>query len=69
MDVEDETIRIILPEGASNIQWSTPFDIDSESRDIHYTYLDTTGRPVLILNKYNVVRMHNQYFQVSHEWE
>jgi len=57
-----------LPEGAGNIKWLSPFDVDSESFDTHYTYLDTFGRPVLVLKKHNVVRLHNQHFQVVYTY-
>jgi len=49
--VDDEEVRVILPEFASNIKWVTPFEVESESRDVHVTYLDTVGRPVLVLKK------------------
>jgi len=62
--VDQLQVNVILPEFSSDINWVTPFEIDSESRDTHVTYLDTIGRPVLILNKDNVVRLHDQPFQV-----
>ncbi len=62
--IDDLTVRVILPEGATNIQWSTPFDVDEEAWESRVTYLDVTGRPVLVLRKHNVVAAHNQKFQV-----
>jgi oligosaccharyltransferase complex subunit alpha (ribophorin I) len=32
-----------------------PFEVDSVSDEKTYTYLDTTGRPTLVLKKKNVV--------------
>jgi len=65
--IEDLTVRIIMPEGARNWEFETPFAIDGQSNDLHFTYLDTTGRPVLVLNKKNVVpRNHNRHFQVAY---
>ena len=65
--IDRAEIRVILPEGSSHIQWKTPFDIDSaDDSGLHFTHLDTTGRPVLTLNKTNVVRFHNQPFLVTY---
>lgn len=64
--VEDYTVKIILPEGAKNAKVEVPFAVDSTETDRHYTYLDTTGRTVLVVHKKNVVREHNQYFQVHY---
>jgi len=66
--VDQAAIRVILPEGASNIQWSTPFDIDEEASSTVISYLDTSGRPALVLKKTNVVHHHNDYFQVSYRF-
>lgn len=62
------TVRVILPEGATHIEWSTPFDIDGASMTEFKTYLDTVGRPTLILSKANCVRHHQQNFQVSYRF-
>ncbi len=62
--VDSLEIQVILPEFSSGLQWVTPFEVDSEDRGSHVTYLDTVGRPVLILKKSNVMRYHDQAFQV-----
>ena len=65
--IDQAEVRVIFPEGSSGIQWSTPFDIDSaDDSGLHFTHLDTTGRPVLTLRKSNVVRFHNQPISVSY---
>jgi len=64
--VDDYTVRVILPEGSKDIQVQTPFSVDSQSSATHFTYLDTSGRPVLVLNKKNVISEHDKYFQVSY---
>jgi len=66
--IDELNIRIILPEGASNIEVKTPFPIDEKSSTTHFTYLDTVGRSVVILKKYNVVPQHNRYFQVTYKF-
>jgi oligosaccharyltransferase complex subunit alpha (ribophorin I) len=66
--IDDLTIRVILPEGAKNARFELPFAVDSEEAELHYTYLDTSGRPMLVLHKKNVVAEHNQHFQVSYNF-
>lgn len=67
--IDEAEIRVILPEGASHIEWLTPFSIDSvDDAQLHFTHLDTTGRPVLVLRKTNVVHFHNQNFQVAYHF-
>ncbi|PPR06967.1 hypothetical protein CVT26_004287 [Gymnopilus dilepis] len=45
--VDDEELTIILPEGATDVQYAVPFPASSTSLSTHTTYLDTTGRPAL----------------------
>jgi len=66
--IDDAAVRIIFPEGASNIEYHVPFDIDASSTDLHHTYLDTSGRPVLVLKKKNIVNEHNRFFQVTYNF-
>ncbi|KAK9529426.1 hypothetical protein VZT92_013518 [Zoarces viviparus] len=58
--IDSLTVKIILPEGARNIQVDTPYKIDRMPNQLHYTYLDTFGRPVLIATKNNLVEHHIQ---------
>lgn len=66
--VDELVVRVILPEGARDIEFYTPFPVDGSEKDVHYTYLDTSGRPVLVIRKKNVVPQHNQYFQVTYRF-
>ncbi len=66
--VDDAAVRVILPEGARNIRWETPFDIDSASFETRLTYLDTSGRPVLVLRKANIVAGHRQNIRVVYSF-
>lgn len=47
-----------------NVKSNTPFAMEQESMDVHHTYLDTVGRPVIILKKDNVVDNHIQDMEV-----
>ena len=44
----------------------TPYPIDRMPNQLHYTYLDTFGRPVLVATKNNLVERHIQDVVVSH---
>lgn len=44
-----------------------PFDVES-SREKKFTYLDTSGRPVVVLRKKNVSYEHNQPFVVEYSF-
>ena len=66
--IEDLTIRIILPERTKSGKVHVPFPVDGEGIETHFTYLDTSGRPVLVVNKKNVVPEHNKYFQVTYNF-
>ena len=56
---------MVLPEGAFSIQADVPFAVE-ESRDTKYTYLDTAGRPVVVLKKQSTVPEHQQPFTVTY---
>ncbi|XP_030633191.1 dolichyl-diphosphooligosaccharide--protein glycosyltransferase subunit 1 [Chanos chanos] len=58
--IDQLTVKIILPEGARNIHMDTPYPIDRDPDQLHYTYLDTFGRPVLVATKSNLVEQHIQ---------
>ena len=67
--VDDYEVRVVLPEGAADIEWVTPFHIDSAAHDTKQTYLDTTGRPVVVLRKRNVVnKYHSANFQIAYTY-
>ncbi|RIB10885.1 Ribophorin I [Gigaspora rosea] len=61
-------VRIILPEGASNVKVETPFPINKETHGVHKTYFDSKGRYLVVLDKFNVVDDHSKHFQVSYEY-
>jgi oligosaccharyltransferase complex subunit alpha (ribophorin I) len=69
--VDDLTVKVILPEGATNVEANLPFEVDAQSRTTRQTYLDTPvfGRPVLVLQKKNVVAQHNVPFEVTFEFQ
>ncbi|ORY11812.1 dolichyl-diphosphooligosaccharide--protein glycosyltransferas-like protein subunit 1 [Clohesyomyces aquaticus] len=48
-------VRIILPEGATNVQYQTAVPIVSSEVGLHNTFMDTIGRTVLSLHAINLV--------------
>jgi len=67
--VDSYTIRVILPEGSSDIQLHSPIQEKTQYKESHYTYLDTTGRPVLVCTFNNIVEEHSgEYFQVTYNF-
>lgn len=41
-----------------------PYAVERLPDELHYTYLDTVGRPVIVLKKANLVEQHIQDFEV-----
>uniref|UniRef100_A0A2K2AMK2 Dolichyl-diphosphooligosaccharide--protein glycosyltransferase subunit 1 n=1 Tax=Populus trichocarpa TaxID=3694 RepID=A0A2K2AMK2_POPTR len=56
-------VKVVLPEGSDDISISTPFPV-KQGQETKISHLDVAGRPVVVLEKTNVVPEHNQYFQV-----
>ncbi len=48
-----------------NIEFKAPYDVQRGKDQLHFTYLDVIGRPVVVINKNNVVDFHIQDFEVS----
>lgn len=65
--VDKLIVKVVLPEGSKDISVSAPFTV-SESKEIKFSHLDMIGRPVVVIEKKNVVPEHNQYFQVYYRF-
>lgn len=48
-------LRVILPEGATNVKFSTTVPLVSNSTSLHKTFMDTLGRTTLSLTAINLV--------------
>jgi oligosaccharyltransferase complex subunit alpha (ribophorin I) len=67
--VEELTVKVVLPEWATDLKVELPFEVDEEEQVSRLTYLDTSlsgGRPVVVLKKRNVVAEHIQPMVVSY---
>ncbi|ESO84348.1 hypothetical protein LOTGIDRAFT_196756 [Lottia gigantea] len=69
MVVDEVTVRIILPEGSKDIVVDPPYPVKRGSNELHHTYLDTVGRPVIVLYKTNLVEQHIQDFTVTYSFQ
>jgi oligosaccharyltransferase complex subunit alpha (ribophorin I) len=64
--VDHLTVKIILPEGSTNLKLTPPYPVKRDADQLHYTYLDTVGRPVVTLHKSNLVENHIQDFTLQY---
>ena len=68
--LEQVTVRIVLPEHARNIEFYPPsFEVQRLPNEKHYTYLDTVGRPVIVLTKRNMLFQHIQDFEIHYTFD
>ncbi|ONK64237.1 uncharacterized protein A4U43_C07F23550 [Asparagus officinalis] len=65
--IDNLLVKVVLPEGSKEISVSTPFPTE-QKQEIKYSHLDISGRPVVVLEKSNVVPEHNLYFQVYYKF-
>ncbi|CAL3973259.1 hypothetical protein PZA11_005541 [Diplocarpon coronariae] len=55
IEYEHVELRVILPEGAENVHYSTTVPVASAGISLHRTFMDTTGRTCLTLKAINIV--------------
>jgi len=68
--LEQVTVKIVLPEHARNIEfYPPPYDVQRLPNEKHYTYLDTVGRPVIVISKRNMIFEHIQDFEVHYTFD
>ncbi|KAF8845769.1 Ribophorin I [Paxillus ammoniavirescens] len=65
--VDEAEIKIILPEGATDIEFFSPFPALSSTISTHVTYLDTTGRPAVSLTYKDLTERHAAMIFVSYK--
>ncbi|KAJ8735302.1 hypothetical protein PYW07_006922 [Mythimna separata] len=66
MQVDEVVTKIILPEGSTSVKVNLPYPVTRLPDSLHYTYLDTKGRPVISFTKKNIVENHIQDFQLRY---
>ncbi|XP_063976396.1 dolichyl-diphosphooligosaccharide--protein glycosyltransferase subunit 1-like [Diachasmimorpha longicaudata] len=68
MVVDELVLKIILPEGSHNLELSLPYAATRLPISLHYSYLDTFGRPVISVTKRNLVEHHIQDFKLKYNF-
>ncbi|CDH51153.1 ribophorin i [Lichtheimia corymbifera JMRC:FSU:9682] len=68
MVIDKAVLRVVLPEGVTNVKVHAPFSLDLEEHGTHFTNFDSTGRYLVVLEKFNVVREHEQPIQITYEY-
>ncbi|KAK7604615.1 hypothetical protein V9T40_005801 [Parthenolecanium corni] len=66
MVVKEAIIKIVLPEGSHSIDLNLPYEATRLPDSLHYTYLDTIGRPVITIQKTNLVENHIEPFELRY---
>lgn len=67
---EDYTFEVILPYGASDIQFELPFEVDKSEHGTVYLTLDFFGTPMLTIKKRDVFAMlHNKNIVVKYRFD
>lgn len=67
--VDHLTVKIVLPEGSKNIKLKAPYEVTEGKKQLHFTYLDTIGRPVIVLHKSNLVEQHIQDLELHYTFQ
>ncbi|TGZ66390.1 hypothetical protein CRM22_005337 [Opisthorchis felineus] len=66
--VDDLTLKIVLPEMVSDIEFLPPFPVTEQPREVLKTYLDTVGRTVLVFTAKNLVTEHILDFTLNYRF-
>ncbi|CAM8935833.1 unnamed protein product [Rhodiola kirilowii] len=65
--IDNLVVKVVLPEGSNDISVSVPFPV-KQGQETKFSHLDVVGRPVIVLEKTNVVPELNQHFQVYYKF-
>ncbi|CAH8533156.1 unnamed protein product [Heterobilharzia americana] len=66
--IRNLTLKIVLPEMVSDIHFDPPFPVDEKYFENMKTYLDTSGRTVIVSKASNLVDEHMQDFKVRYHF-
>jgi oligosaccharyltransferase complex subunit alpha (ribophorin I) len=65
--VDKAIVQIILPEGASNVKVKVPFPVEKNSFSTKWHFLDTTGSPVIELEKEKCSERHGGSITIQYQ--
>ncbi|KAI9090801.1 Ribophorin I-domain-containing protein [Phlyctochytrium arcticum] len=66
--IQNAKIEIVLPEGAEGVNMHLPFPMDEVTESRSYSYLDTTGRPTIVLQKSLLTDEHAQNIVITFDF-
>ncbi|CAH8538699.1 unnamed protein product [Schistosoma rodhaini] len=66
--IRNLTLKIVLPETSDDIHFETPFPVHEQHFENIKTYLDTSGRSVIVCKAANLVDEHIQDFKVNYRF-
>ncbi|KAF9382613.1 dolichyl-diphosphooligosaccharide--protein glycosyltransferase subunit 1 [Mortierella sp. AD011] len=66
---ENVEIRVVLPEGAKNVNVYVPFEVDSIEHSNTKTYMDSAGRYTVTIEATNLIEEHAQDMLIEYEFE
>ena len=59
MIIDEMVVNTILSEGSQKLNFDLPYEVKQLPASLHYTYLDTSGHPVISVTKKNLVENSN----------
>ncbi|KDQ64495.1 hypothetical protein JAAARDRAFT_166801 [Jaapia argillacea MUCL 33604] len=65
--VDEAEVKIVLPEGASDIEFFAPFPALSNTLSTHISYLDTTGRPAVTFEYKDLTDKHTGTIYITYK--
>ncbi|KAH9918214.1 oligosaccharyl transferase alpha subunit [Epithele typhae] len=65
--VDEAEVKIVLPEGATDIEYHLPYPALSENMSTHISYLDTIGRPMITLKYAQLTDKHGGNIYIAYK--
>ncbi|KAI8350098.1 Ribophorin I [Mortierella sp. GBAus27b] len=65
---EDIEVRVVLPEGAKNVNVHVPYGVDSIEHSTTKTYMDSAGRYTVTIEASNLIDEHGQDMLIEYEF-
>jgi len=65
--VDDAEVKIVLPEGATDVEFFPPFPAKNNTISTHVTYLDTIGRPAVTLHYERLTDKHSGIIYITYK--
>ncbi|CAG5095438.1 Oidioi.mRNA.OKI2018_I69.XSR.g14188.t1.cds [Oikopleura dioica] len=66
--IENYFLKVILPEGVADVSFKTNIALERKPDESRYTFLDTTGRTVVVFEGKDVTYQHAAKIAVTYNW-